>query len=216
MDEWFGRFRVYRVVESVLHYNFQDVTEPRLFSVYQSGYGDLQGVVDELRTGDLVEATLAGDCSDETEPWRLTTLERLNRVRTYFATDVRPPDVARELWTTGQGHPRYDILTADGAPVGVCGVQPRSSLPNGAFVPNVLTGLLPLETQFESIPEVEEPAAEAIFIDPDPPDASSYSTPYGVVLLFTETSTTLAGEFKTRYGCAPESDTRPDFDPYSI
>lgn len=53
-------------------------------------------------------------------------------------------------------------------------------------------------------------------IDPDPPDASSYSTPYSVVLLFTESSTTLAGEFKTRYGCTSGADTRPDFDPYSI
>jgi hypothetical protein len=216
MDERSGRFRVYRVVESVPHLNFQAVATPRLYSVYQSGYADRQEAVDDLRTGDLVEATLVGDPADESEPWRLTALDRVDRVRTYVAVDADPPAVARDCWTPDQTDPGYAVLTEGEIPVGVCGVQPRAPLPNGAFVPNVLTGLLPLEPQFGSVPEVGDPAVEAGFVDPDPPDASSYSTPYGVVFLFTDPSAPIAERVRDRYGWTPGVDTRPAFDPYGI
>ncbi|WP_049935144.1 hypothetical protein [Haloplanus natans] len=211
-----GRFRVYRVVESVPHVNVQAVDSPTLYSVYQSGYGDLQPAVDGLETGDLIEATLAGDPDDDTEPWRLAAVDRIDRVRTAFAVDVDPPEVARECWTPDRTEPAYTVLTEDGAPVGVCGVQPRAPLPNGAFVPNVLTGLLPLESEFASVPRLCEPAVEAVFLDPDPPEASSYAWPYGVVYLFTRPSTALAERLRERYDCPLDADTRPVFDPYAI
>jgi len=211
-----GRFRVYRVVESVPHVNVQAVDSPTLYSVYQSGYGELQPTVDALETGDLIEATLAGDPDDDTEPWRLTAVDRIDRVHTAFAVDVDPPEVARECWTPDRTEPAYTVLTEDGAPVGVCGVQPRAPLPNGAFVPNVLAGLLPLESEFASVPRLGEPAVEAVFLDPDPPEASSYAWPYGVVYLFTRPATALAERLRERYDCPLETDTRPAFDPYAI
>lgn len=211
-----GHFRVYRVVESVPHINVQAVDSPTLYSVYQSGYDELQPTVDALETGDLVEATLAGDPDDDAEPWRLTGLDRIDRVRTAFAVDVDPPEVARECWTPDRTEPAYTVLTEDGAPVGVCGVQPRAPLPNGAFVPSVVTGLLPLEFEFGSVPRVGEPAVEAVFLDPDPPDASSYAWPYGVVYLFTRPSTALAERLRKRYDCPLDTDTRPAFDPYAV
>lgn len=211
-----GRFRVYRGVESVPHINVQAVDSPTLYSVYRSGYDTHQSAVDDLETGDLIEAALTGDPDDDAEPWRLTAVERIDRVRTAFAVDVDPPDVARDCWTDGQTESAYAVLTEDGGPIGVCGVQPRDPLPNGAFVPSVLTGLLPLEAQFESVPEVGDPAAEAVFLDPDPPDASSYAWPYGVAFLFTRPSTALADRLRRRYDCPLDADTRPDVDPYGI
>lgn len=212
-----GRFRVYRGVESVPHINVQAVAEPTLYSVYRSGYdAGLQETVDALATGDLLEATLDGDPADDAEPWRLTAADRIDRVRTAFAVDVDPPAVARECWTTGRTEPAYTVLTDDGEPVGVCGVQPRDPLPNGAFVPSILTGLLPLEAEFESVPKVGEPAVEAVFLDPDPPEASSYRRPYGVVFLFTRPSTAPAERLRETYDCPLDSDTRPTFDPYAI
>ena len=83
-----GRFRVYRVVESVPHINVQAIDSPTLYSVYLSGYGELQPMVDALETGDLMQATLDGDPDDGTEPWRLTAVERVGRVRTAFAVGV--------------------------------------------------------------------------------------------------------------------------------
>jgi hypothetical protein len=211
-----GRFRVYRGVESVPHINVQAVDAPTLYSVYRSGYDDHQPAVDGLETGDLIEATLAGDSDDEAEPWRLTAVDRVGRVRTAFAVDVDPPDVARDRWTPGRSTPAYTRLTEDGKPIGVCGVQPRDPLPDGAFVPSVVTGLLPLEREFDTVPMVDEPAVEAVFLDPDPPDASSYARPYGVVFLFTRASTAFATRLRETYDCPLEADTRPAFDPYGI
>ena len=107
-------------------------------------------------------------------------------------------------------------LALDGEPVAECFVQPRAPLPGGAFVPSVLTGLLPLERQFTSVPKVGDPAVEAVFLDPDPPDASSYRLPYGVVFLFTRPSTATAERLRERYDCPLDADTRLDFDPYEV
>jgi hypothetical protein len=216
MTERSGQFRVYRVVESVPHYNLQATDSPTLFTVYQSGYGALQSDLDRLRTGDLIEATLDGDPAAENEPWRLTALERLDGVEMGFAVGVQPPDIARELWTPGQTDPSYAVLRTDDRAVGVCGVQPRDPLPNGAFIPNVLTGLLPLERQFREIPMIEAPATEALFLDPDTPDTASYTEPYGVVLLFSAAGRKLADRFRETYDCPRGRDTRPDFDPYGL
>ena len=214
MVERSGTFRVYRVTESVPQINLQATETPTLYSVYQTGYGDRQEAVDALETGNLVEATLEGDPTADGEPWRLARFERVGDVQIGFAVDVTPPDVARELWTDGQTHPATTVLTADGSSVAACGVQPRAPLPNGAFVPNVLTGLVPLEPQFASVPGVGDPAVEALFLDPDPPGAGSHTTPYGVLLLFTAAGTTLADRFRETYDCPRGADTRPEFDPY--
>ncbi len=216
MTERSGTFRVYRVTESVPQINLQATETPTLYSVYQTGYGDRQEAVDALETGDLVEATLEGDPTADSEPWRLARFERVGGVRMGFAVDVTPPDVARELWTDGQTDPATTVLTEDGSSVAACGVQPRAPLPNGAFVPNVLTGLIPLEPQFVSVPGVGDPAVEALFLDPDPPGAGTHTTPYGVVLLFTEAGTTLAERFRETYDCPRGADTRPEFDPYGV
>jgi len=211
-----GRFRVYRGVESVPHINVQAVDSPTLYSVYRSGYEAVQSTVDDLETGDLIEATLAGDPDDEAEPWRLTAVERVGRVRTAFAVGVDPPDVARDCWTPDRTTPAYTRLTEDGTPIGVCGVQPRDPLPNDAFVPSVVTGLLPLEAEFEAVPTVGDPAVEAVFLDPSPPDATSHTRPYGVVFLFTRSSTGFATRLREQYDCPLDADTRPAFDPYGI
>ena len=216
MAERSGRFRVYRVVESVPHYNLQSVDAPTLYTVYQSGYGELQPSVDGLRTGDRIEATLEGDPEAESDPWRLTALEQLDRVEMGFAVGVAPPDVAREAWVSGATDPIYATMTADDEPVGVCCLQPRDPLPEGAFVPNVLAGLVPLEDHFESIPGVGDPAAEALFFDPDEPDASTHTEPYGVLLLFSAAGRELADRFRERYDCPRGTDTRPAFDPYGV
>ena len=216
MAERSGTFRVYRVVESVPHYNLQSTDAPTLYTVYQSGYGELQSSVDELRTGDRIEATLAGDPAAESDPWRLTALERLDRVEMDFAVGVTPPDVARQAWETGATDPISVTMTAGDDPVGVCCLQPRDPLPENAFVPNVLTGLLPLEDHFESIPGVGDPAVEALFLDPDEPDASTHTEPYGVLLLFSAAGRELADRFRKQYHCPRGTDTRPEFDPYGI
>ena len=217
MAERSGTFRVYRIVEAVPQYNLQSVGSPTLYTVYQSGYADdIQASVEELRTGDRIEATLSGDPDAESEPWRLTAVDRLDGVEMGFAVDAAPPKIARDAWVPGSSEPICIPLTDEGETVGVCCLQPRDPLPNGAFVPNVLAGLLPLEPQFREIPRVGEPAAEALFVDPDPPDASSYSTPYGVVLLCAAAGRAVADRFRETYGCPRGTDTRPEFDPYGI
>jgi hypothetical protein len=216
MVERSNRFRVYRVVESVPHLNLQSVDEPRLYTVYQSGYGDRQDAVDCLRTGDLVEATLSGDPDADDEAWRLETVERVGGVAMDFAVDVTPPATATDLFDPGQVGPACTTLADDGDAVGACCVQPRDPLPDGRFVPNVLAGLLPLESQFATVPGVGEPAAHALFLDPDPPDVSAFSRPFGVVLLFTEAGAPLADGYRDRYDCPRGVDTRPDYDPYGL
>jgi len=168
MVERSGQFRVYRIVDTVPQINLQSVAESRLYTAYESGYGD------------------------------------------------RQPAVAVDLWDDGATEPRCAVLTEGGERVGVCCVQPREPLPNGGFVPNVLTGLLPLETRLAAVPEIGEPAAEALFLDPDPPDASAYSRPYGVVLLFTDGAEGLPDRFRAAYDCPRGEDTRPAFDPYGL
>jgi len=216
MAERSGRFRVYRVVESVPHLNLQAVDGPRLYTVYESGYGELQSAVDGLRTGDLIEATLTGDPDAEDEAWRLTALERIGGVEMGFAVDVDPPELAAQLWTERRTEPTCAALTEGDRRVGVCCVQPREGLPSGAFVPNVCAGLLPLEGQLSSVPELGEPATEALFLDPDPPDAESYTAPFGVVVLFTDRAEELPDRFREAYDCPRGADTRPAFDPYGV
>ena len=214
-----GRFRVYRVVESVPHYNLQRVDEPRLYTVYSSGYDPArQAVVDDLTTGAVVDATLSGDPDDDTEPWRLAAVDHDTAagVETAFAVDADPPAVAVDAWEPDASEPICRTLTEDGEPVGACCVQPRAPLPNGAFVPNVLTGLLPLEAQFQTVPGTDAPAAEAVFVDPAPPSATSYDAPFGVVLLFTDAATELPDRFRDRYDLPRGTDTRPAFDPYAL
>jgi hypothetical protein len=218
MERRSGRFRVYRVVEAVPHYNFQAVDEPRLYTVYQSGYDDdRQAVVDDLTTGSLVSATLVGDADDDTEPWRIDEIERAEgSVTVAVAADVDPPAVAVDAWEPGTSQPVCRTLVEDGEPVGACCVQPREPLPDGGFVPSALTGLLPLESEFASVPGVDEPAAEALFLDPDPVDAASAQSPYGVALFFTADADDLPARFRDRYDLPRGEDTRPNFDPYGV
>jgi len=216
MTERSGQFRVYRVTGSVPHINLKAVDASTLYTVYRTGYGGLQEQVDELVTGDLVTATLSGDPAADEEPWRIRRLECVGGVEMGFAVDIQPPDVARETWTAGTTTPTSTVLSEDGAAVGACVVQPRNPLPDGAFVPSILTGLLPLEGQLNSVSGVGEPAAEALFLDPDPTDARSFSAPYGVALLFTERGRSVADRFREQYDCPRGTETRPDFDPYAL
>jgi hypothetical protein len=66
------------------------------------------------------------------------------------------------------------------------------------------------------LPEMGEPATEALFLDPDPPDAEAYSSPFGVALLFTDDAVALPDRFREAYDCPRGADTRPDFDPYGL
>lgn len=95
MTERSNRFRVYRVTESGLHINLQSVDSPALYTVYRTGYGDRQELVDGLVTGDLVTATLEGDPAVEEKPWRAGRFERVGGVETAFAVDAEPPERRR-------------------------------------------------------------------------------------------------------------------------
>jgi len=216
MEEREGRFRVYRVVESVPHVNFFDTDATRLYTVYQSGYGDRQDAIDDLRTGDLVDAALAGNPEDSDEAWSIQSVDRVDRVRMAFAVDAPVPTVAEELWTEGQEQPSTTVLAADGDPAAEVAVQPRAPLPGGAFVPSVLTGLVPMEESLQTLPTVGDPVTDALFIDPDPPGADSYTRPFGVVVLFSAAAEELRTEFYEEYGIEPGSDSRPEYDPYGI
>jgi len=216
METRAGRFRVYRVVRSVPHINLFDTEGTRLYTAYQSGYGDRQGDIDALRTGDLVEATLGGDPDDPDEAWSIQSVERVDRVRMAFAVDADPPAVAEELWTDGQERPSTTVLTSEGEPVAEVAVQPRGPLPGGAFVPSVLTGLLPLEARLTELQSVGEPVTDALFVDPDPPDTDRYSRPFGAVVLFSAAGEGLRDEFYAAYDIDPTEDSRPEYDPYGI
>ncbi|MES3517414.1 MAG: hypothetical protein PPP58_07105 [Natronomonas sp.] len=225
MDTQSGSFRVYRVVEAVKHLNFQQTTTPKLYSVHSVGYADdRQALVDSLDTGDLVEATLEGDREADSAAWRVLSLTRTDRVPFGFAVDVAYEDLptaARALAADrefGDGDSPADpagaTLTDGDDAVGECWIQPRSALPDGAFVPNVLTGVLPLEPWLTSLPNVGEPAAEVLVIDPAGPTDGEFSVPFGVFLFFTEAGAELATEYRDRYGCPRDVDSRPAFDPY--
>ena len=216
MDERTGVFRVYRVVDAVPHINLFDTDATRLYTVYQSGYGERQPAVDDLRTGDLVAATLGGDPDDSEEAWSLLSFERRDRVRMDFAVDADVPDVATDLWEPGLERPASAVLEEDGEPVAECFVQPRAPLPGGAFVPSVLTGLVPMESLLTELPGIGEAPTDAVFIDPDAPDADSYSRPYGVAVLFTAAADDLRTEFRDRYSLPADADTRPEYDPYGL
>ncbi|MFU1780512.1 hypothetical protein ACM16X_03915 [Haloarcula japonica] len=216
MDERTGVFRVYRVVDAVPHINLFDTDATRLYTVYQSGYGERQPAVDDLRTGDLVEATLGGDPDDSDEAWSLLSFERLGRVTMDFAVDAEIPAVGADLWEPGLERPASTMLEEDGEPVAECFVQPRAPLPGGTFVPSVLTGLVPMESLLTELPGIGEPPTDAIFIDPDPPDADSYARPYGVAVLFTADAGELLTEFRERYDISADADSRPEYDPYGL
>ena len=216
METRAGRFRVYRVVESVAHINLFDTEETRLYTAYQSGYGDRQAEIDALRTGDLVEATLGGDPDDSEEAWSIQSVERVDRVRMAFAVDADPPAVAEELWTEGQERPATTALEWEGDPVAEVAVQPRAPLPGGSFVPSVLTGLIPMEDRLGELQSVGEPVTDALFVDPDPPDAARYSRPFGAIVFFSAAGQPLRDEFYAAYDIDPSEDTRPAYDPYGI
>ncbi|MBX0321930.1 hypothetical protein EGH21_02675 [Halomicroarcula sp. F13] len=216
MEQRTGRFRVFRVVESVPHINFFDTDATRLYTVYQSGYGERQARIDSLQTGDLVEATLAGDADDPEEAWSIQSLERVGGVGMSFAVDVEMPALAEELWSAGQTHPSSSVVEEDGDPVAELHVQPREPLPGGSFVPSVLTGLVPLEGPLSVLPVVGGSASHALFLDPDPPDADRYSRPFGVVVLFGEDADAVLTEWHDRYDVDPAGDSRPTYDPYGI
>ncbi|WP_254280042.1 hypothetical protein [Haloarcula marina] len=216
MEQRTGRFRVYRVVEDVPHVNFFDTDATRLYTVYQSGYGDRQADVDALRTGDLVDATLAGNPDDAEEAWSIQSLNRVDGVRMHFAVGAEMPARAEELWTEGMQRPATTTLEEDGIPVAELHVQPRAPLPGGSFVPSVLTGLLPMEPTLTDLPTIRKSVAGALFLDPDAPDSDGYSRPFGVAVLFTDAADAVLDEWYDRYDIDPEGDSRPTYDPYGI
>lgn len=210
-------FRVFRVVEAIPHINLFDVDADRLYTAFQSGYGDRQPAVDDLRTGDLIDATVTGQPDDPDEPWRLSEFTRTDRVGMDFAVDADPPAVAEELWDDGLDAPAGTTLESEaGDPVAEVYVQPRDPLPSGAFVPNVVAGLVPMEPWLRELPAVGAPATHAVFVDPDPPDAREFSRPYGVTVLFGSDGDEVLAAFRDRYDLPSDADTRPDFDPYGI
>ena len=211
-------FRVFRVVEAVPHLNLFDTESDRLYTVFQSGYGDRQPAIDALRTGDLIDATVTGEPDDDDDPWRLESVSRIDRVGMDFAVDTEPPAVAADLGDSGLDSPAGATLSDEpgGDPVAEVYVQPRDPLPSGMFVPNVLAGLVPMEPWLRELPAVGAPTTHAVFIDPDPPDARRFSRPYGVVVLFGPDAERVLEEFRTRYDLPSDADTRPEFDPYTI
>lgn len=217
MTDHTSTFRVFRVVEAVPHLNLFDVEADRLYTVFQSGYGERQSAVDDLRTGDLIDATLSGRPDDPDEPWRLAEFTRIDRVRMDFVVDAEPPQIAAELWADGRDGPAGATLESEsGDPVAEVYVQPRDPLPSEAFVPSVLTGLMPMEPWLRELPAVGAPATHALFVDPDPPDARQFSRPYGVIVLFGPDAAGVLETFRERYDLPVDADTRPDFDPYRV
>jgi len=223
VDRVEGTFRVYRVFEAVPHLNLVDVDADRLYTVYESGYpDDRERAVDDLSTGDLVDAAVEGDADAPDEPWRLVDPEPdpAGSVAVDFATGVDYPAVARETWARavaaadgGPVEPAGRTLGADGA-AGEVWVQPRDALPGGAFTRRVATGLVPLEPLFRGLPRAGAPAGELLVVDADGPGAREHREPYGVLLLFTEAGRALADDYRERWDLPRGADSRPDFDPY--
>jgi hypothetical protein len=181
--------------------------------------------VDDLRTGDLVEATVEGDPDEPEEPWRLTDVTRDadGSVLVDFATGVDYPDVARETWDhaaeAAGGEPVQPTGRAlgsddgDGA-VAEVWVQPRDALPDGAFTLPVLAGRLPLEPWLRELPYAGAPAVELLVVDDADPESGAHSRPYGVFLFFTAEGRDLATRYRERWGLERGADSRPDVDPY--
>jgi len=216
MDERASRFRVYRVVEAVPHINLFDTEAIRLYTTYQSGYGERQPEIDALETGDLIEGTVVGDLDDSDEAWSLQSFERVGGVDVGFETDADLPEIARETWRAQEQGPAHSVIEQDGEPVGECWVQPRAPLPGGAFVPSVLAGLLPMEAKLTTVESADAPTTDAVFLDPDPVDASSFGEPYGVLVIFTEAAGETRRRFRERYDCPRGVDSRPEYDPYEL
>jgi len=222
-----SRFRVYRVLPAVLQVNLFDVAADRLYTVFQSGYPDaLQATVDDLSTGDLVGATLAGDPGAADEPWRLVeaTRDPAESRPVGFATGVDYPAVAHEVWgeataaaddgsVRGPVRPTGRALGPDGD-AGEVWVQPRDALPGGGFTLAVLAGRVPLEPVLGDLEEAGAPAAELLVVDSDDPAATSHRDPFGVFLAFTDSGQPLADRYRERWGVERGDDSRPDVDPY--
>ena len=89
------------------------------------------------------------------EACRVGSITRSQCVPFGFAVDLAPealPQAAQTLavnagFKTAEPpvEPAGATLSADGVNIGECRIQPRATLPNDAFVLNVVTGLLPTE-----------------------------------------------------------------------
>lgn len=224
MDTTEGTFRVYRVVDAVAHLNVLDVDAGTLYTVFESVYPDtVQQTVDDLRTGDLVTATLEGDSDAPEEPWRFTAVEPTGGITVDFVTDVAYPDVARETWAAAVKEAGDDPVRPTGRALGVDGhdgavaevwVQPRGVLPDDGFIPSVLAGKLPLEPWLQELPYADAPASELLVVDSAEVDSTGHRDPYGVFLFFTEAGRPLADRYRERWDVDRGEDSRPDFDPY--
>jgi hypothetical protein len=220
-----GRYRLFRVFPAVPHLNLLDVEDRRLYTIHASGYRDeLQETLDGYRTGVVFDGTVVGDPDDPEAAWRLARAEHdpAAGVSMAFAAGVDPdalPAPVREdaaLRERGATEPVGAMLSHDGETVGEVWLQPREPLPDRVFLPNVLTGLVPMEPWFERLPEVGEPTAEALVLDTAAPDATSFDLPFGVVVFLTEQGRTPGDDLRERYGLPTDrdADTRPEFDPY--
>jgi len=224
MERIEGTFRVYCVVDAVAHLNVLDVESNTLYTVYESAYpDDVQRPVDDLVTGDLVEATIAGDPEIPDEPWRFTAIEPAGGVTVDFVTGVAYPEVAREAWAAAVDEAGDDPVRPTGRSLGVkehdgavaeAWVQPRDALPDGGFLPSVLAGTLPLEPWFQGLPYADAPASELLVVDSSEVDASDPRDPYGLFLFFTEAGRPLADRYRDRWELSRGADSRPAFDPY--
>lgn len=218
-----GRFRVFRTAPAVDHLNLYGGTPERLYTVYRSGYpDDRQTTVDGLRTGDLVEATLLGDPDSPDEAWQLARVTRDDAasVAMAFAAGVESfPAVisdSADLRERATTEPVGRVLEHDGQPVGEAWLQPRDPLPDSAFLPNVVTGLVPMEPYLRDLPEVGEPTAEVLVLDTAAAGDATFDVSFGVLVFLTADGEALGDELRERYGLPLDrrADTRPDIDPY--
>lgn len=220
-----GTFRAFRIVPAVHHINLFDVDAGRLYTVYQTGYSEaLQATVDDVRTGDLLDATLVGDPEAPDEAWRLTRAapDTERSVAVDFAVDLAPEALPApvaddpERRERAATEPVGTVLEHEGRPVGELWCQPREPLPDGAFASNVLSGLLPLETLLAALPELGERPAELLVLDTAAPDDRTFEVPFGVFVALTEAGEPVGDDLRERYGLPLDrtADTRPAFDPY--
>ena len=226
METTVGTFRVYRVLDAVLHLNLFEVASERLYTVYQTGYDEsLQSTLDEVTTGDLVEATVEGDPENADEPWRVTAVDRDadRSVTVDFAAGVDYPNVARETWSQALAEAGDDPVRPTGRALGTeagdtaageVWVQPRDAVPDSSLALTVLAGRLPLEPWLTDLPYADAPTAELLVVDSDGPETESHAEPYGVFLFFTETGRALADRYRERWDLPRGADSRPDVDPY--